>query len=134
MAGRPTKLTSEVQEKLCTALKAGNTRRAACGYAGISEDSFARYLRSSADFAEAIRKAEADAEVECVAIIRKCMRDGLWGPAAWWLERRRHEDWKKRDELDVRKLSVEQLIALATAGEGGVESAGDRLATAERED
>lgn len=133
MAGRKSKLTPEVTEKLCTALKAGNTRRAACGYAGISEDSFANYLRQSSDFSEAIRKAESDAEVHCVAVIRKAMQEGLWGPAAWWLERRRWQDWKKRDEINVRNLPTDQLLALVVECESRIESAGDRAALTESE-
>lgn len=33
--GRPTKLTAEVQERLTSAIRAGNFYEAACGYAGI---------------------------------------------------------------------------------------------------
>ncbi len=37
MAGRPTKLTPETQDKIVTALRAGNYFDASCQYAGITE-------------------------------------------------------------------------------------------------
>jgi transposase len=98
MPGKPTKLTEETTRKVAEALRAGNTRGASCRYAGISEDSFARYLKN-AEFAEAIQKAEADAEVRNVAIIQKAASD-TWQAAAWWLERRRHQDWARKEKLE----------------------------------
>jgi hypothetical protein len=83
---------------LIQALNAGNTRRAACDYSGVSEDSFARWLARYADFADAVTKAEADAEVRNVAIIQQAASKS-WQAAAWWLERRRHDDWRSRQEV-----------------------------------
>jgi hypothetical protein len=59
MAGarRYTKWTPEHTQKVCEALRAGNTRRAACIYAGVSEDSLARWLQK-AEVADAIQKAD----------------------------------------------------------------------------
>ncbi len=96
-AGRPTKLTPETTEKIVQALTAGNTRQAACGYAGISDQSFLNYLRSSLEFLEAVKKAEADAEVRHVANIAKASNDGNWTASAWWLERRRYQEWGRKD-------------------------------------
>jgi transposase len=100
MAGarRYTKWTPEHTQKVCEALRAGNTRRAACIYAGVSEDSLARWLQK-AEVADAIQKAEADAEVRNVAIIQKAAGE-TWFAAAWWLERKRPEDWGRKDKLD----------------------------------
>ena len=56
-------------ERICEALRAGNTRRAACAQARISEDTFARYLKAP-DFAEAVREAEADCETALVQVLR----------------------------------------------------------------
>jgi transposase len=75
------------------ALKAGNTRSAAGAYAGISRDSFTRWMASNNEFALAVEKAEADCEVKSVAIIQKAALT-TWQAAAWWLERRRTDDWK----------------------------------------
>jgi hypothetical protein len=100
VSGRATKLTDVVQTRLVEALSEGNTRRASCDYAGISEDSLARWLKRSADFADAIKKAESEAERKHVANIVKAADGGNWTASAWWLERRRSDDWGRRDRLE----------------------------------
>ena len=122
---RPRKLTADVQRRLCDALAAGNTRRAACAFAGISEDSVARYRDRFADFADAIQKAEADAEVRNVAIVTRAAQSGVWQAAAWWLERRFPHDYGRTIQeqhlsgtvvqehtgsLEVRALDYRQAI------------------------
>lgn len=92
MAGRAIQ-RDEARERVCTALAAGNTRRAACAFAGISEDTLANWLRRHSDFAEAVKKAEGDAEVRNVAIISRAAQQGTWQAAAWWLERRYPHDY-----------------------------------------
>jgi transposase len=100
MAGRPTKYSPEVEKKICDALRAGNTRKASCGYAGIGETTLATWLADPdfGDFGEAVKKAESDAEVRNVAIIQKAS-DKSWTAAAWWLERRRKDDWAVKQEM-----------------------------------
>ena len=97
MAGRPTKYNEEVVQRITQALRSGNTRRASCGYAGISEDTFAVWMKNNADFSDAIKKAECDAEVRNVAIIQKAA-DTTWQAAAWWLERKHKAEWSSRVE------------------------------------
>ncbi|CAB4150426.1 hypothetical protein UFOVP569_29 [uncultured Caudovirales phage] len=99
MAGRPTKYNIERVQKIMNALSAGNTRRDSCAYAGISEDTFASWLKDKPDFSDSIEKAEADAAVRNVSIIAKAAQEGTWQAAAWWLERRRKQDWAIRHEL-----------------------------------
>jgi hypothetical protein len=99
MAGRPTKYNIERVQKIMNALSAGNTRRDSCAYAGISEDTFAAWLKDKPDFSDSIEKAEADAAVRNVSIIAKAAQEGTWQAAAWWLERRRKQDWAIRHEL-----------------------------------
>jgi hypothetical protein len=94
---RPTKFNEERSQKIIEALRGGNTRKASAEYAGINQDTLADWAKRYSDFSDSIKKAEADAEVRNVAIISKAASE-TWQAAAWWLERRRHEDWKKRDE------------------------------------
>lgn len=122
MIGRPTKLTPQMQAKIVQALTAGNTRTAAVAYANVDYQTFLNWMergnnaRSGLffDFFEAVKKAEADAEVRNVAIIQKAAEKN-WQAAAWWLERRKPDDWKNREELsvDLSRLSDEELIAIA---------------------
>lgn len=95
---RPTKRTPERETRLIEALRAGNTRRAACAYAGIDQDTLANWLRRWSDFSDLVQKAEADAEIRNVAIIQKAASE-TWQAAAWWLERRRSADYKLKQEL-----------------------------------
>lgn len=104
---RRSKLNKERQARLCEALRAGNTRAAAAEYAGIGTSTLYRWLdRGEAqqrgayrDFWDAVKKAEADAEVRNVALIQRAANGGTWQAAAWWLERRRPSQWAlKRNE------------------------------------
>lgn len=95
--GKPYKWSEEVVTRITQALRAGNTRRASCAYAGISEDTFAVWLKDIPEFSDAVKKAESDAEVRNVAIIQKAA-DTTWQAAAWWLERKHKAEWSSRVE------------------------------------
>lgn len=71
MSGRPTKRTPDTRTVIVQALEEGLTRRAACGCADISEDTFARELVSNADFAEQVVRAEARGRAELERVIRE---------------------------------------------------------------
>ena len=111
--GRPSTLTPEVQRRLCDAVAAGNTRNDAAEYAGVGESTLRRWLaqgrhRRSGKFRAllaAVKKAEADAVVRNVAIIQKAASTS-WQAAAWWLERKRDQDWSQSKGL-VRQLARE---------------------------
>jgi len=95
---RPSKRTPEREARLYEALRAGNTRKASCAYAGIDQSTLESWMHRFPDFADAIVKAEADAEIRNVAIIQKAASD-TWQAAAWWLERRRSADYRQRHEV-----------------------------------
>ena len=101
MAGRPTKYNIERVQKIMNALSAGNTRRDSCAYAGISEDTFAAWLKDKPDFSDSIEKAEADAAVRNVSIIAKAAQEGTWQAAAWWLERSQPKKWSKQTNVEL---------------------------------
>lgn len=118
MAGRKTKLTPLVQEKIVKAIRAGNYAYVAAQYAGISQASFYGWLiRGEAEkerlsqngarprkaetvfveFLEAIKSAEAQAEAIRVAMITKASQE-TWQAAAWWLERKFPDRWARKDK------------------------------------
>jgi hypothetical protein len=80
-------------------------------------------------FAQAVEKAEADAEVRAVATVLKAAQKGTWQAAAWWLERRRPADYGLRGRLDVHVELEAEVRAIALAAGVDYESA---LAEAER--
>jgi len=117
VAGRLSKHTPEREQRLLSALSAGNTRQAACHYAGISDESLRRW-QQSVEFVERLKKAEADAEVRHVANIAKAAQDGQWQASAWWLERRRPEAYARRSDTDaIAAATVQVTITFDHANE-----------------
>ena len=125
--GRPSKFTPERTEKVLHALRAGNYRETACRYAGISYTTFRKWLMTAEqpdappeyiEFAEAVEKAEADAEIFDLAIIRRASQDqhddngdlvskGSWQAAAWIRERKNPERWGRREATKVEVTGAE---------------------------
>lgn len=139
--GRPSKLTPEVQDRILTALRAGNFFSVACELAGISETAGREWLARGngttkrrggapefAAFAEAVKKAESEAEVASVLRIRKAAKGGevikkktvtkydakgnvkeqieeteysepVWQADAWFLERKFNTRWGRRETM-----------------------------------
>jgi hypothetical protein len=85
--GRPTKLTPEVQQRICTALSAGATYELAAKYGGVSYESLNAWRKSKPAFAAAADLAEGEAAVCWLAKIERAASDGGWRAAAWKLER-----------------------------------------------
>jgi hypothetical protein len=104
---RPTKKTDAVKSAFLAGVRLGAPIRTAARAAGVSDDSIARWRETDPSFADAIKKAEADAVLKAVGLIRAASAKN-WTAAAWFLERRHPEDWAKRDP-DV----VSQIAALA---------------------
>ena len=117
--GRPTKLTPEVQDRIVSAIRAGNYSRVAAEYAGISERTFYGWLRRGQqaktgvyrDFWCAVQRAEREAEVRAVAMIQKSM-DSNWRAALAFLERKYPSRWGRKDRLSVEIEPREALAEL----------------------
>jgi hypothetical protein len=107
--GRPTKLTPELQERICLAIRAGNYIEVAASFAGIHKDTFYRWLKRGArasrgiyrEFSDAVEKALADSEAGDVARISKAAEQGHWQAAAWRLERKHPQRWGRRDRVQT---------------------------------
>jgi hypothetical protein len=99
--GAAPKITPAVEARLLQLLQAGATKRDASQACGINEDTLYRHLKKSADFAERLTKAQAEAACANVLVVRKAAQAGTWQAAAWWLERRRPEDWGRIDRLEL---------------------------------
>jgi hypothetical protein len=99
---RPSKRTPAREQAILGALRVGNTRTAAAAYAEISLDTLARWISDDAEFCGAVLKAEADAEARFLGQIAKAAQDGTWTAAAWWLERRRPENYARKDRTESK--------------------------------
>lgn len=93
MAGRPSKHSPEIVGAICRLLAAGTTRRAAAATVGIDQNTFYRWLERHGTFRDAVEKAEAEAQQRFERIVADAAGDGTWQAAAWWLERRRKDDY-----------------------------------------
>lgn len=164
--GRPTKFTPETRQKILTALSNGNTYEASAQYGGVTYTLFREWIKQGEqetegeflEFLEAVKKAEAQAEVASIARIRSAASgqrviksetvrvtpDGeqitereyqyvppQWQADAWFLERRRPQDWARRERHEhtgkdgqpiEHKHSVFQEAARLIYGDGEDES------------
>lgn len=124
--GRPKgikQLTPAVQQAIITALAGGNHFSTACEFAGIPPATGQEWLmrgngthgsRKStpqlASFASAIKKAQSDAEVACVAQIKSAASTS-WQAAAWWLERKYPDKWAQSHQVNVKvKAEIEDFL------------------------
>jgi len=106
--GRPTKLTDAVEQKLLEAIKAGNYRRVAAHYAGVSIRTFQAWVERGkaapgsrhGSFLQRVLEAEGQAEIEATGCIAKAAKED-WRAAAWYLERKHPERWARKDQVAV---------------------------------
>jgi hypothetical protein len=135
--GHPSVLTDELTMQLCQAIAAGNYLETACQFAGVRvqtvRDWIFRGVRDEnqssaiAKFASAIKKAEAQAEIQGVMRIRKASEES-WQAMAWWLERARKPRWSQHVQIDVKNISDEELAELILTGvTSGSETAGNGI-------
>lgn len=133
VGGRKTKCTPEVRKKIVDALKAGNYAEVACRAAGIGESTYYQWIARGradaeagrqtvyAEFAEAVKEADARAEQYAVAMVLKAMPTN-WQAAMTFLERRFPKRWRRRDgdgdERTARAALVELVERLRAEDEG----------------
>lgn len=105
---RKLKITPELVDKICLAIRAGNYAKIACEMVGIGETTYYRWMELGQkegaqkvyrEFWESIKRAEADAEIANVALIRQAANNGSWQAASWLLERKHGERWGRNDKL-----------------------------------
>jgi transposase len=107
---RPSKFTPDRRKRILEALRQGNTRKAAVAQAGISYETFCQWLHQYPEFSDQVKNAEAEAELASVRVIREAAVT-TWQAAAWWLERRRPEEWSNSHVIRVKlEREVESLL------------------------
>lgn len=120
--GRPLKINPTVQAELLKMIQAGNYMETAASYVGIStstlrdwirrgereaqrfiDDPKSRPIKSETpfmEFSQAVKKAQASAEIRDVILIGDAARES-WQAAAWRLERKYPEKWGKKERHEV---------------------------------
>lgn len=122
ITGRHTKLTPEVQDKICQIIAAGHYLITACNAVGINKSTYLRWMERAeyeannggglyCDFSLAIKKAEAEAEQKLLAVVSdKAINAGEWLPAMTILERRHPERWGRKDRSTLVVEETKQIV------------------------
>ncbi len=84
--GRPTKLTPEIQRKICEKLEKGLSQESALKACGIAHSTFYDWMHNS-DFSDEVKGSQVKAEEKLLGRIVKASNKD-WKAAAWLLERR----------------------------------------------
>ena len=101
--GPPSKLTPDLQERICQLIRAGNTTDIAASAVGIHVDTYYRWVANRRGFRQAIEQARAEAEAILVGRVQKAAQAGSWRAACWLLERQWPERWAslaERGQID----------------------------------
>lgn len=99
--GRPSKMTEPRVEAILRAIEYGATREAAAGAGGVTRGTLYRWIESDSTFRDEVEKAEHRAEMAYTTAVANAVPKN-WQAAAWWLERRRHQSYARRDQVEVR--------------------------------
>lgn len=119
MAGRKTKLTTEVIGNIANWLKLGYYQEDAAVMAGIGESTFYKWMKEARaldegekepvddndelliELIEAVKKARAESEGAHIRNIRRASDNGIWQASAWFLERSHPKKWGRRSALEL---------------------------------
>lgn len=116
-AGRPTIKTPELVAAILEGLRRGLPRRTAAAL-HVHPDTFYAWLNSDPEFSDAVLKAEAQAEADAVDAVRGNFHadknnQTAWQSAAWWLERRRPDDYRQQSAQQISgnlQLGLAELV------------------------
>jgi hypothetical protein len=125
--GRRSKLTPELQDKICALIRGGNYMHHAAAACGISKTAMHEWIAKGEDgkkpydaFAAAVAEARGASVAALVLTIKKASPDD-WRAASWMLERGHVGDFgAKRVEVTGRNgspIQIENWAALVEAAE-----------------
>jgi hypothetical protein len=96
--GRRTRLTPQLQRKICKLLERGHTVGTTCGAVGLSPRSFHDYCAKDSSFLAKTQRARAQGRVRLVDSI---LDDRDWCGKAWYLERTAPAEFGRCAERDL---------------------------------
>lgn len=83
--GRPAMITPAVQERICTLLSVGFSRRQAAAYVEIDQSTISRTAKRDPEFAACLKRAEEKASLQpMLTVISEAQKN--WRAAAWLLQ------------------------------------------------
>lgn len=116
---RPSKLTPDRQRAIVLAIASGSYCTVAALANGVDESTYFRWMKRGkeaprdpdtdapvipederyCEFYEAVKEAEAKAEVLAVGRIQQAAAQGTWQASAWYLERKYPDRWGRKDHV-----------------------------------
>lgn len=115
---RPTKLTRKRKDSIVRMIAAGSYPEVAARASGVGASTFYAWMKRGAEaetredgqpldfddepfveFREAVKEAEAKAEVLAVGRIQAAAASGTWTASAWYLERKYPDRWGRKDHV-----------------------------------
>ena len=100
MAGQTRKLSDARVNAVLNALEHGCTREAAAGAADVTRMTLYRWIEADVTLRDAVEKAEQKAEAAFTFAVAAAVPKN-WQAAAWWLERRKHESYARREKVEM---------------------------------
>jgi hypothetical protein len=107
-AGRPTKRSKAIEERLFKALSQGAPYALACGAAGIHLDTFMAWRRADPAFQAEVDRIEAECALRRLRGIEKHGEEN-WSAHAWLLERR-HPELFGRPEIQLAVIQQNNTV------------------------
>jgi len=104
------KYSKEIVEEICKYINAGNNYKDSANLAGVSESTFYDWQRElesdgkpnpsyHVELVEALKKAENTCKARNIAFIQKAAQT-TWQAAAWWLERKYHNEFALKTVME----------------------------------
>lgn len=109
-------LNEQLIETIAQAIRVGAYVETAVALAGVSKDSFYRWLKmaegdSANDItiklSDAVKKALAESEARDLAVIDKAAQEGEWTAAAWRLERKFPSKWGRQSKVQLEHTGMD---------------------------
>jgi hypothetical protein len=107
--GRRTRLTPQLQRKICKLLERGHTVGTTCGAVGLSPRSFHDYCVKDSSFLAETQRARAQGRVR---IVNSILDDQDWRGKAWYLERTAPDEFGRCAEREVPLPEREKQIGV----------------------
>lgn len=110
------KLSEDLIETIAQAIRVGAYVETAVALAGVSKDSFYRWLRQAESdeatdltlkLSDAVKKALAESEKRDLDVIDKAAQEGEWTAAAWRLERKFPNKWGRQSKVQLEHTGMD---------------------------
>lgn len=108
-----TKLTPQLSQRICDAIRAGHSYSRASDLCGIGERTLHEWIERGegihqrpqtdqlAQFAHDVKAARAEREAKYIGVIEEAAHAGTWQAAAWFLERTNRRDFGRNESLEI---------------------------------